>query len=122
MGTGFRGGPWAGSEPRGTTGTLLFGPFHLQALFRVIAVEQLVAVGAGVGALCDPSKPVEIELSLERCELRMPKISRQNIRHKPIRIPNTERIPPRQPRHHGGIFFLKHFHELAGKRIRVSGG
>lgn len=51
----------------------------------------------------------------------MPKIPRQNIRHKFIIIPHHKRIPPRQPTNNLRILLDQHIHQFARKGIGVPG-
>lgn len=105
-----------GSEPRALA-RLLLGTFHLEAEVGLVAVEPFVAVGAGVGALCDATEAVEVQLPLEGCQLGMPKIPRQNLIHEPFIVPHRKGVPIGKKRHDGRLLLSQHVHQLAGKGV-----
>ena len=57
-----------GGEARGGTelgGALLLGAFHLEAELGLVSEEEVVPVGAGVGAFGYATEAVEVQLTLE---------------------------------------------------------
>lgn len=48
---------------------LLLGSLHLPTQIGSIAAKQLVAVSSTVWSLGNPSKAIQVELPLERCQL-----------------------------------------------------
>jgi hypothetical protein len=82
----------------------LLGAFHLQTSIRVVSMKGFVAIRAGVGALGDTTKAIEIELSLKGRQFGVAEISRQNINDKSVGISDHEGISLGKPTHDVGIF------------------
>mmetsp|Transcript_86518 Transcript_86518/g.175925 ORF Transcript_86518/g.175925 Transcript_86518/m.175925 type:complete len:310 (+) Transcript_86518:2415-3344(+) len=86
----------------------------------MVPVEGFVPVGTRIGTLCDAAEPIKIQLALERRQLSMAEIPRQDVRHKQIGIPHHKGIALRKPTHDVGVLLSEHLHELSRKRVGMA--
>lgn len=73
-------------------------------------MKHLMSIGTRVGAFGDSAKAVQIQLPLERGNLGVAKVPRQNIRHEAIIVSDRKGVARRQPRDNRGIFLAQHVH------------